>query len=170
LLTGARIVTLDKTVRIHLQGGCDYLLAPNSVARIENRRLILEKGQVRARRCGNCKVAAGFFLISGDPGTDGVIGYSAGNVEVASLSGTLQVAGSQGALAGTVAPGAYSTFGAQAGASGAAAGPSGATASTGAAGPSRKSLAIYSAALAGTLAGLGLAVDAITQPGSPTSP
>jgi hypothetical protein len=170
LMAGARIVSLDKTVRIHLQGGCDYLLAPNSVARIENHQLILEKGQVRARRCGNCKVAAGFFLISGDPGTDGVIGYAGGNVEVASLSGTLQVAGSQGTLAGTVVPGAYSTFGAQAGASGAAAGASGATASTGAAGASAKTLALYSTALAGALAGLGLAVDAVLQPGSPTSP
>ncbi len=172
LMADARVVSQDKTVRIHLKDDCDYLLAPHSTARIEDHKLILENGKVRSRRSGNCKVAAGFWLISGDPGTDGVIGYSGGNLEVASLNGTLQVAGSQGALAGTVVPGGYSTFGAgQAGASGAAAGgPSGATASTGAAAPSTKSLVLYSTALGGALAGLGLAVDAILQPGTPTSP
>jgi hypothetical protein len=168
LNAGARVVALDQPVHIHLSTGCDYILAPHSSARIEDHKLVLESGKVRTRHCGNCKVAAGFFLISGDPGTDGLIGYSGGNLEVAGLNGTLQVAGSQGTLASAVAPGAYSTFGAQAGATGAAAGASGATA-TGA-GTSAKALAIYGTALAGALAGLGVAIDAILQPGTPSTP
>jgi len=171
LVAGARVVAMDQPVHIHLNGGCDYILAPHSSARIENHRLVLENGKVRARHCGNCKVVAGFYLVSGDPGTDGLIGYTGGNLEVAGLNGTLQVTGAQGLLGGAVAPGAYSTFGAQAGATGAAAGASGATA-TGA-GVSAKTLAIYGTALAGALAGLGIAVDAILQPGTsgtPTSP
>ncbi|SRR5579884_458275 len=166
LMAGAQIVSLDKTIRIHLKDGCDYLLAPNSAARIENGRLILERGTVRARHCGKCKVVAGFWIVTGDPDADGVIAYSGGNLQVASLTGTLHVAGSQGALAGTIVPGGYSTFGAQ---TGAAAGASGATA-TGAAPAGTRSLVLYSAGLGAALAGLGIAVDAILQPGSPTSP
>lgn len=192
LMSNSEVISLDKTVRIHLKDGCDYLLAPNSAARIEDHKLILVKGKVRSRRCGNCKVAAGFWLISGDnPGADGLISYSGGNLDVASLNGTFDVAGNQGAMAGTVVPGGYSTFGAQAGAggaagtggagqagaggaagqSGASAGASGATASTGAA-PVGHPLVRNSAILGVTLAGLGLAVDAILQPGgvAPTSP
>ena len=175
LTANAQVTSLDKTVRVHMKGHCDYLLAPHSQAQIEDHKLILEHGKVRARHNGSCKVAAGFFLISGDPGADGVIAYSGSNVEVASLEGTLTVSSSQGALAGMVAPGAYSSFGGglQAGASGASAGgASGATASTGAGtATSAKTLAIYSGALGAALAGLGLAVDAILQPGSKsTSP
>lgn len=172
LTANAQVMSLDKTIRIHLSGDCDYLLAPMSQAQIQDHKLILERGRVRVRHNGTCHVAADSYLISGDAGADGVIGYSAGNLQVASLSGTLQVTGAQGTLAGTVAPGAYSTFGVQSAASGATAGgPSGATATGASGGVSAKTLAIYSGALGVSLAGLGLAVDAILQPGSSsTSP
>jgi hypothetical protein len=171
LMADAEVVSLDKTVRIHLKDDCDYLLAPNSAAKIEDHKLILEKGKVRTRHSGNCKVAAGLFLISGDSAAaDGVIAYSGCNVEVASLNGTLDATGKQGTPAGTVAPGAYSSFGCtQVAGTGAGGGPSGATASTGAA-AGTKSLVLYGTTLGVVLAGLGLAVDAILQPGSPTSP
>ena len=177
LMLNAEVASLDKTVTIDLKDGCDYLLAPNSLVKIEDHKLILESGKVRARHFGTCKVGAGNWTVGGDtPGADGVVSYSGANLQVGSLTGTLQVTGAQGALAGTVAPGGYASFGgtAQAGASGAsgasAGGPSGASASTGAAGGTTP-LLLYTGALAATLGGLGLAVDAILQPANQsTSP
>lgn len=179
LMAGSEVVALDKTVRIFLQGHCDFLLAPNSAVHVENGSLILDRGKVRARHCGTCKVVASHYVVTGNPDADGVIAYSGGNLQVGSVTGTLQVASNQGTVAGTVAPGAYSTFGpettvagaGQAGQTGAAGGASGAT--TGAAPASTRSVVIYGTTLGVVLAGLGLAVDAILQPaggGVPTSP
>jgi hypothetical protein len=173
LMSGSEVASLDKPVTIDLKDGCDYLLAPNSAVKVEDHKLILESGKVRARHIGTCKVGAGSYLVSGNtPGADGLISYSGGNLQVASLNGTFEVAGNNGAIAGSVASGGDSSFGGaggQAGQSGASAGgPSGATASTGAS--AKKALWIYAGSLAVALGGLGLAVDAILQPGTPTSP
>jgi hypothetical protein len=105
LMPDSEVVALDKTVRIHLKDNCDYLLAPDSAARVEDGKLILERGKVRVRHNGNCKVAAGFWIVSGDPNSDGVIAYSGGNLQVASLNGTLEVTGNNGTLAGAIQPG-----------------------------------------------------------------
>lgn len=184
LMAGAEVVALDKTVRIFLTDHCDYLLAPNSAVHIEEGRLILDHGKVRARRYGTCKVVAGHWVVTGNPDADGLIAYSGGNLQVGSVTGTLQVASNQGTLAGTIVPGGYSNFGTEtaglagggqagaggAGQTGASGGASGAT--TGAAPASTKSVVIYGTTLGVVLAGLGLAVDAILQPGgiSPLSP
>lgn len=181
LMGGNEVASLDKTVTIDLKDGCDYLLAPNSLVKVSDHKLILENGKVRARHVGTCKLGAGKWTVSGNgPTADGVVAYSNGNLQVASLNGTLNVAGAPGTQTGSVNAGGSSTYGdggtatgggtgtgQTGGASGASAGGP-APATTGATGAHNGPPVVPTTALGVTLGGLGLAVDAILQPGSPT--
>ena len=180
LLGGNEVASLDKTVTIDLKDGCDYLLAPNSLVKILDHKLILENGKVRARHVGTCQLGAGKWTVSGNgPQADGVVAYSNDSLQVASLNGTLNVTGAPGMQSGTVNAGGSSTYGGgtpgagtgpgqTGGASGASAGGPPPAATTGASSGATGPKLIYAGALGTALGGLGLAVDAILQPGSPT--
>ncbi len=81
-------------------------------------------------------------------------------MEVASVTGDIQVTNTAGEVISTVGPGAIATFGAASTASGA---------SAGAPPLSLQARALIGVGVAASLAGLGLAVDAALQPTS-TSP
>lgn len=181
LMGGNEVGSLDKTVTIDLKDGCDYLIAPNSLVKIADHKLIVENGKVRARHVGTCKLGAGKWTVSGNaPEAGGVVAYSNGNLQVASLNGTLNV-GSPGTPVSNVNAGGYATYdgggqnsptggngtGQTGGASGASAGGP-APATTGATGAHNGPPLVPTTALGVALGGLGLAVDAILQPGSPT--
>src|SRR5207253_3227070 len=113
-------------------------------------------GAVRARRFGNCKLGYGglWVAIKGAPdGADGVVAITNDAMEVAAISGELQVVNGVGDILGTVAPGTVSSFGLTSLASGATAGGAPAATST------RNKVLLGTAAAAG-LAGLGLAISA----------
>ncbi len=164
LAGGARIQTLGTTVKLFLHDQCEFLVAPHSSLTVAPSVIDLHSGVLRARRFGNCKVTYSALQMIGQSGTaDGVVAITPEGLQVASLDGTVQVLGSDGALVDTIQPGLVSTFGtSSAGASGASA--AGQIAA-------HAHMPLYYLVLGTSLAGLGIAADTIAQsPPAPTSP
>jgi hypothetical protein len=165
LFQGSRIETLGSPTTVFLHDKCEFLVGPHSAVTFSEHQVHVEKGAVRAKHFGNCKMGYGGMWVAGvGENADGVLSISGESMEVASVSGDLQVVNSSGEIISTVSSGSVTTLGASTG-SGAASG-----ASVGVPGGISGRTAVLLGVGAGVaLAGLGLAVDAILQP-TPTSP
>jgi hypothetical protein len=160
LMDGTQLQTLADPVRVFLGGSCEFLLAPHSAVTVGANQLSLAKGVVRGEPFGNCSVASNGTKAAGTSATSqGLVRLNNGKLEVASIDGSIKVTDAQNRERGTVAACSATAFLLLGGASGATAGVAGAASSK----------ALLYGVLAGSLAGLGIAVDAITQ-SSPTSP
>lgn len=149
LMAGNHVQTLASPVRLFLEGGCEFLLAPNSLVTIGASRLNLAKGIVRGEPFGNCSVAAhGLKAVGLQSTAQGIVRLNAGKLEVASVDGSVRVTDDRDRDKGTVPACTAAAF------------------LIGGAGPGN---AVVYGSLAGALAGLGIAVDAISQ-GPSTSP
>ncbi len=153
LTNGARLQTLNTPVKIFLGNQCQFLMGPNSAASVNSGALVLEKGAARSEPFGNCSIDShGLKVLGEDPNAEGAVRIANGNLEVGAVSGNVRVLDAKGALKSVVNPCTAAAFALLTGGSAGAAGNG-----------------LLYVGLAGALAGLGVAVDAISQKGS-TSP
>ncbi len=183
---GSQITTSTASSQVYLRSGAMLTLGINSAATFYKDHLVLRQGATRVEGMNHYGIqAASYRVQSAEPLSEAVVRVVGGQLQVASLTGVVNVFNRQGALLSRVAAGTASAFGTSANnttangtpnpQSGATAGQppagqSGATATTPeeAAAARKRAQEKLFLALGVTMAGLGLAVDAILQPGSPT--
>ncbi len=184
IFNGSQIKTDLASSRIYLQNGAALTLGTYSAGILYKDHVVLQQGSAKVDGINSYSIQAGSLRIKGTEAlSQGVVLLKEGTVQVAALTGSVNVLNSRGVLLSRVGAGTASEFqndanaNAGAGQSGATAGQSGATAQTGAtsgaeqAHRTRVREAELYLTLGVVLAGLGLATDAILQPaGSPTSP
>jgi len=178
---GSQIKTGPAPSRVYLRTGEMLILGINSCARFYNDRVLLEQGATRVSGMSQSRIEAARYRVqSADARSEAVVRLEGNALQVAALSGAVDVLNQKGALLTRIGAGTASAF--QTGDKPVAAAQSGADAGqTGATGAAteeekrkkrRREEALY-ITLGASLAGLGLAVDAILQRGngpSPTSP
>ena len=186
---GSRITTTTASSRVYLESGAMLMLGVNSEASFYKDHLLLQQGATRVDGMNHYSIqAAGYRVQSAEPLSEAVVRIADGQLQVAALTGAVNVFNAHGALLSRVSAGMASAFDTRGGnntananangnpQTGTPAGQSGATAAT----PEEAALKRkhYEEKLFLTLGvamgGLGVAVDAILQPGSaapaPTSP
>jgi hypothetical protein len=166
LLDSTRVQTLASPTTLFLHDNCEFLEGPHSSVLVAPHAVELESGVVRATRFGNCKVGyGGLWVIARgtQANADGVVAVTSDAMEVAAVTGELQVINGIGDLVRTVPPGTVSSFGLTSLASGATAGGPPAT------GTSTRNKVLLGVGAGAGLAALGLAIAA-TATSSPTSP
>jgi hypothetical protein len=178
---GSQIKTGAAPSRVYLETGELLTLGINSTGTFYKDRVLLQKGATRVSGMNHYRLEVARYRIqSADDRSEAVVRLDGSEVQIAALSGAVNVFNQQGALLTHIGAGTASAF--QTGKNTAAAGQSGATAGQTGATPAtteeerrkkrRREEMLY-LTLGTTLAGLGLAVDAILQPGNgaaPTSP
>jgi len=165
LLNSTRVQTLTSPTTLFLHDNCEFLEGPHSSVLVSPNAVTIESGAVRATRFGNCKIGYGglWVTVAGTPGNaDGVVAITSDAMEVAAVSGSLQIVNGVGDVLGTVEPGSALHFPLAEVASGATTGGGPTPTST------RTKVLLGTAAGAG-LAALGLAIAANAS-SSPTSP
>ena len=181
VLEGSQIKTGPAPSRVYLQTGEMLILGINSCARFYRNRVLLEQGATRVSGMSQYRIEAARYRVqSADARSEAVVRLEGNAMQVAALSGAVNVFNQQGALLTHIGAGTASAF--QTGDKPVVAAQSGADAGQTGATPAateeekrkkrRREAALY-ITLGASLAGLGLAVDAILQPGngpSPTSP
>ncbi len=154
LTNGAELQTLSSPVKVFLGNQCEFLVGPNSTASVTPNALVLAKGAARSEPFGNCSIDShGLRVLGEDANAEGAVRIANGNLEVGAVSGNVRVLDAKGALKSVVNPCTAAAFALLLGGGAASAGGNG----------------LLYVGLAGALAGLGVAVDAISQKGS-TSP
>ena len=152
LANGAQLQTLTNPAKVFLGNNCQFLMGPNSMASVTLNGLVLEKGAARSEPFGNCSIDShGLKVLGENPATEAVARVANGNLEVGAVSGNVRVLDSKGVLKNVVNPCTAAAFALL----------TGGAVSTG--------NGLLYVGLAGALAGLGVAVDAMAQKGS-TSP
>ena len=165
LFEGTQIRTAKASSQLFLSGGASLVLGIDSSGTVYRDRFVLQDGAAKVDNMTGYGLNAREFRIrESQPASQAVVRIEEDTVEVAALTGGLNVFNRQGALLTRIGSGTATAF--QSG--------SGGTSSGGYHPPESnnnnrlKIKAASSLLLAGTLAGLGLAVYAITQP-APTS-
>ncbi len=160
LFDGSQVRTTEASSQILLQNGAALTLAVNSAGTIYKDHLLLLQGATKADKMNGYTIQAARYRIEGvQPGSQAVVRLSDGSVQVAALGGSLKVFNEKGALLTRIGAGTASAFN-----TGAPTGQSGATAGTIS---KTKALTELYLMLGGSIAGLGVATDAVLQPTSP---
>jgi hypothetical protein len=165
LAAGSRVQTKESPVTLVLRDKCEFLIGPHSSVIIQPHLLSVMGGAVRAKHFGDCKFGyGGLWVTSPSPTGDAVVSLSDDHLEIGSISGPVEISNAL-KVVNTIQPGSVSAFNFSK--TGTA---SGATINTGR--PSTKLVFMLGVGTGASLLGLGLAVDAISQPSSanPTSP
>ena len=162
LFEGSELKTGKASSRVFLQNGAALTLGIDSAGTIYRDHLVLQQGATKVDNMNGYSVHASDYRIEqGQSASQAVVRLDEDMVEVAALAGSLNVLDKKGALLTHIGSGTASAFQAGAGAGG-----------QGIPNPNNNNRRKYKTAtallLAATLAGLGLAVDAIMQP-APTS-
>jgi hypothetical protein len=162
LFDGSDLKTGKASSRVFLQSGAALTLGIDSAGTIYRDHLVLQQGATKVDNMNGYSVhAADYRIDQGQPASQAVVRLDGNMVEVAALAGSLDVFNKKGALLTHIGSGTASAF--QTG---------GRAGDQDIPDPNNNNRRKYKAAeallLAATLAGLGLAVDAIMQP-SPTS-
>lgn len=158
---GSQIKTNKASSQIFLQNGSALTLGIDSSGILYRDRFLLERGTTKIANMNRYAIESASYRIEGTgPSAQAIVRLDGDTVEVAAVTGSLNVFDAKGALLTRIGTGTASAF--QSGAT--AGGQSGATAQNNNA---KKKLAALTLLLGGSLAGLGLAVDAILQPTSP---
>ncbi len=183
IFSGSQIRTDLASSRVYLQNGAALTLGTHSSGTVYNDHVVLQQGSAKVDGVNSYSIQAGNLRIEGTKTlSQAVVRLEGGIVQVAALAGSVNVLNGRGVLLNRVTAGSASEFNNDAnpappGQSGATAGQSGASAQTGATTGAdearrrrRREAALY-LTLGVALGGLGLATDAILQPGpAPTSP
>jgi hypothetical protein len=184
IFNGSQIRTDLAPSRVYLQNGAALTLGTYSAGTLYKDHIVLLQGSAKVDAINTYSIQTGNLKIqSGEALSQAVVRLNGSTVQVAALAGPIKVSTARGVLLSRVTPGTAAEFqndaSAVSGQSGATAGQSGATAQTGATSGAEEArrrrireTELY-LTLGTALGGLGLAVDAILQPGSgpaPTSP
>ena len=162
LFDGSELKTTRASSQIFLESGAALTLGIDSAGIIYRDHLLLQQGATKVDNMNGFSVhAANYRIEEGQAATQAVVRLDTDVVEVAALTGSLNVFDEKGALLTRIGSGTASAF--QTGGSGGGQGSP--TANNNNRTKYRTATALL---LAVTLAGLGLAVAAIVQP-SPTS-
>jgi hypothetical protein len=165
LLNSTRVQTLAAPTTLFLHDNCEFLEGPRSSLLISPGAVTLESGAVRATHFGTCKIGYGglWIAMSGaGAGADGVVAITNDAMEVASVTGELQIVNGVGELVGIVAPGTVSSFALAPSGSGATAGGPSTAATT-------RTKVLVGTTAAAAVAGLGVAISGVAS-STPTSP
>jgi hypothetical protein len=123
LFAGTHLQTQSTSVTIFLHDKCEFLIAPNSSVVLGENMVHVESGSVRAKHFGTCKMGYAALWVQGvQPDSDGALSVTNGTMEVAAVSGQVQVINTVGETISNIAAGSTATFGASSAASGASAG------------------------------------------------
>ena len=169
LFDGSEIKTGKASSQILLQSGAALTLGIDSAGTVYRDHLLLQEGATEVNDMNGFSIHAGSLRIKqSQPASQAVVRLTEGTVEVAALSGSLDVFDRGGSLLTHIGAGTASAF-----QSGASAPPRSEGGSNVPSPPPnnnnhKKYVTATSLLLAGTLAGLGLAVAAVVQP-APTS-
>jgi len=164
LFEGSEIRTGKASSQIFLQNGAALTLGISSAGTVYRDHVLLQEGATKIDNMNGYSVhAADYRVEQAQPASQAVVRMNGDMVEIAALAGSLNVLDRSGALLTRLGSGTATAF---------QAGGTGGNGGQGSANPNNNNRVKYRTAtallLAGTLAGLGLAVVAITQP-SPTS-
>jgi hypothetical protein len=163
LFDGSQIRTGKASSKVYLMSGAALVLGVDSAGTIYRDHFQLQGGAAKVDSMTDYAIHAdGYQIRQGQPSTQAIVRVDKDSLEVAALTGSLDIFNAKGVLLTRVGAGTASSF--QSGAS------TGTVPNTAANNNNekRRTAALY-AATGVTLAGLGLAVDAILQPAS-TSP
>jgi hypothetical protein len=164
LFDGSEVKTGKASSQIYLQNGTALTLGINSAGKVYGDRLVLDEGATEIGNMHHYSVrAANYRIEAAEAASKGVVRLESDVVEIAALSGSLNVFDAGGALLTHIGAGTASAF-----QTGASPGKNERGAAVPDVNTHRRVVVATSLLLAGALAGLGLAVVAITQP-SPTS-
>jgi hypothetical protein len=184
IFSGSQVKTDTASSRVYLQNGAALTLGTNSAGTLYKDHVVLQQGSAKVDGADTYGINAGNLRIQSTvPLTQAAVRLDGNIVQVAAFTGSVNVLNGHGILLKRISAGTASEFqndaNAVAGQSGATAGQSGATAQTGATSGAEEArrrrlreTALY-LTLGVALGGLGVATDAILQPGSgpaPTSP
>ncbi len=155
IFDGSQLKTGKASSQVFLQNGAALVLAADSTGTIYRDHLVLQSGATKVDNMQNYAVhAANFRIQATQPLSQAVVRIDGDSVEVAALSGSLDVFNEKGVLLTHIGAGTASAFQA-----GATAGQSGASTENN---NKKKKIGLFF--LLASLVGLGLAVDAILQP------
>ena len=162
LFDGSRIRTDRASSKVYLMSGAALVLAVNSAGTIYRDHFTLNQGATKVDNLTGYSIHADKYDIrQGKPSSQAIVRIDQGAVEIAALSGSLNIFDEKGALLTRIGAGTASAF-----QSGLSTLPSGASVDNN----NHKRRLAYLYLLTGSaLTGLGLATDAILQPSS-TSP
>jgi len=162
LFDGSRIRTDKASSKVYLMSGAALVLGVNSAGTIYRDHFTLIQGATKVDNLTGYSIHADKYDIrQGKPSSQAIVRIDQGAVEIAALSGSLNIFDEKGALLTRIGAGTASAF-----QSGLSTLPSGASVDNN----NHKRRLAYLYLLTGSaLTGLGLATDAILQPSS-TSP
>jgi hypothetical protein len=157
IFDGSQVRTDKAASQIFLQNGASVLLATNTAATVFKDRLVLSQGAARVDNMTKFSVEASGFRVMPDSDTSqAAVRLNQGAVEVASMSGTVRVYNSSGAMLTHIGAGTASAF---------KPGQSGASTAGGMSGATGSSVLLFTAVLA-SFAALGLAAVAYVNSNS----
>jgi hypothetical protein len=163
LFDGSQIRTGKASSKVYLMSGAALVLGVDSAGTIYRNHFLLQQGATKVDNLTDYAIQADKYQIrQNQPASQAVVRMDKDGVEVAALTGSLDVFNEKGVLLTRIGAGTASAF-----QSGASTGQSGA--STANNNNERRKMAALYAATGVSMAGLGLAADAILQPAS-TSP
>jgi hypothetical protein len=162
LFDGSRIRTDKASSKVYLMSGVALVLGVNSAGTIYQDHFTLSQGATKVDNLTGYSIRADKYDIrQGEPSSQAIVRLDKGAVEIAALSGSLNIFDEKGALLTRIGAGTASAF-----QSGLSTLPSGASVDNN---NHRRRLAYLYLMTGSALSGLGLATDAILQPSS-TSP
>ncbi len=161
IFEGAELRTSNASSQVFLQNGSAVTLGVNSAGVLYRDHLVLNEGAAKVQNMTGYTIDAAAYRVQGEPKSEAVVRFQSNEVQIASLAGSLSVSNTHGALLTRIGAGTASSFNKVPQNQGAPAN----TANR------AKETTLY-ALLIASLAGLGLAIDAVAQPGtkSQTSP
>jgi hypothetical protein len=162
LFDGSRIQTEQASSKVYLMSGAALVLGVNSAGTIYKDHFTLTQGAMKVDNLTGYSIHADRYDIrEGQPSSQAIVRFDRGSIEIAAVTGSLNVYDEKGALLTRVGAGTASAF-----QTGLSTLPSGASVSDN---NHKRRLAYLYLMTGAALAGLGLATDAILQPSS-TSP
>jgi hypothetical protein len=162
LFDGSRIRTDKASSKVYLMSGAALVLGVNSAGTIYRDHFTLSQGATKVDNLTGYSIHADKYDIKqGKPSSQAIVRLNQGAVEIAALSGSLNIFDENGALLTRIGAGTASSF-----QSGLSTLPSGASVDNN---NHKRKLAYLYLLTGSALSGLGLATDAILQPSS-TSP
>ena len=155
IFDGAELRTGTTPSQVFLQNGSAVTLGVNSAGVLYHDHLVLQEGAAKVQNMTGYTIDAAAYRVQGEPKSEAVVRFQSNEVQIASLAGFLSVSNTHGALLTRIGAGTASSFNKVPQNQGAPAN----TANR------AKETTLYLLLIA-SLAGLGLAVDAVAQPGT----